>query len=74
MASLTPDVARRLERLPEDLRAEFPSVQLETIRGDVDTHARELLESARFDDFVPVLVHRAVREALRSRGNTPVAA
>jgi hypothetical protein len=67
MESLGPDVARRLERIPEDLRAEFPTIRLETIRGDVDTHARELLEGARFDDFVPVLVHRAVRESLRSR-------
>lgn len=67
MGTLTPDVARRLERIPEDLRAEFPGIQLETIRGDVDTQARTLLASARFDDFVPVLVHRAVRESLRSR-------
>jgi hypothetical protein len=67
MGALTPDVARRLERIPEDLRAEFPAIQLETIRGDVDAHARELLERARFDDFVPVLVHRAVRESLRTR-------
>jgi hypothetical protein len=71
---MTPDVARRLERIPEDLRAEFPGIQLETIRGDVDTQARELLESARFDDFVPVLVHRAVRESLRARRKHGVAA
>ena len=67
MGTLTTDVARRLERLPEDLQAEFPDVGLEPIQGDVDTHARELLTSARFDDFVPVLVHRAVREAIRTR-------
>jgi hypothetical protein len=74
MGTPTTDVARRLERLPEDLQAEFPDVGLETIQGDVETRARELLTGARFDDFVPVLVHRAVRESLRTRGTAEAAA
>lgn len=67
MATLPADVARRLERLPEDLQSEFPDVPLETIKHDVDSGARSLMAGARFSDFVPVLVHRAVREQLRVR-------
>ena len=65
LATLPTDVARRLERLPEDLQSEFPDVPLETIKHGVDSGASSLLASARFSDFVPVLVHRAVREQLR---------
>lgn len=67
MAPLTADLAKRLERLPRDLRDEFPEIPFETIAHDVDSDARELMAGARFNDFVPVLVHRAVRERLRSR-------
>jgi hypothetical protein len=38
---------------------------LDAIERDVDEEARHLVQGARFDDFVPVLVHKAVRARLR---------
>jgi hypothetical protein len=66
MAALTDDLVRRLERLPADLKAEFPQVPLDTIERDVEAGVHELVERARFHDFVPVLVHRTVRGRLRA--------
>ena len=66
MAALTDDLRRRLERLPADLQAEFPHVPLDAIERDVNAGVHELTESARFNDFVPVLVHRTVRDRLRT--------
>ena len=66
MVALTDDLMRRLEQLPADLKAEFPHVPLDTIERDVKAGVRELVELARFHDFVPVLVHRTVRERLRA--------
>jgi hypothetical protein len=66
LAALTDDVKRRLDKLPQDLQAEFPHVPLDTIERDVSAGVRELVERARFHDFVPVLVHRSVRERLRA--------
>ena len=48
-----------------DLLREFPDQsehQVEEVIGGV---AAELLEPARFDDFVPVLAHRRAREHLQ---------
>jgi hypothetical protein len=66
MAALTDDLMRRLDRLPADLKAEFPHVPLDMIERDVKAGVHELVERARFHDFVPVLVHRTVRERLRA--------
>ncbi len=66
MAALRDDVMRRLEQLPADLKAEFPQVPLDLIERDVKVGADELVAQARFHDFVPVLVHRSVREHLRA--------
>jgi hypothetical protein len=65
MAELNAEVARRLERLPRELQDEFPQVPLDSIARHVEDGARLLLREARFPDFVPLLVHRAVRERLR---------
>lgn len=67
MATLTADVARHVRRIPGDLKAEFPNIPLEAIEHDVTESARELIANARFGDFVPVLVYRAVRERLRAK-------
>jgi len=64
-STLTPDLTRRIERLPADLQTEFPCVSLEAIKRDVEEGVDELITVARFDEFVPVLVHKAVRERLR---------
>ena len=60
-------IAARLKRLPQDLQGEFPHVSPDTIERTVDAGARELLAQARFHDFVPVLVHKAVRAQLLAR-------
>jgi hypothetical protein len=57
----------KLERSKQALVAEFRSVAPDEIARRVDEIAHALLESARFDDFVPVLVHRYTREALHER-------
>jgi hypothetical protein len=67
MATLTADLEKRLKRLPQDLHGEFPDVPADTIERTVDAGARELLAQARFHDFVPVLVHKAVRAQLLAR-------
>ena len=67
MATLTADLEKRLKRLPQDLQGEFPDVPVETIERTVDADARELVARARFNDFVPLLVHKAVREQLLAR-------
>ena len=66
MATLTADLEKRLKRLPQDLQSEFPDVPADTIERTVDAGARELIARARFNDFVPLLVHKAVREQLRA--------
>ena len=65
MASLTADLDRRIERLSRELKAEFPNVPTEAIEQDLAEETRRMIAAARFDDFVPVLVHRAVRGRLR---------
>ena len=65
MATLDQDLERRLRRVPCDLRDEFPQVPLADIERDVDSTTRDLIKTAHFTDFLPVLVHRAVRERLR---------
>jgi hypothetical protein len=66
MAQLTADTAKRLERLPHDLHAEFPEVPMQTIEHDVQEGVRELISNARFTDYVPLLVHKTIRERLRA--------
>lgn len=67
MSVLTADTERRVQRIPADLKAEFPDVPSDVLEHDVDEGARELIENARFTDFVPVLIHRSVREQLLAR-------
>lgn len=64
MATLTADLEKRLKRLPQDLQGEFPDVPADMIERTVDAGARELMARARFNDFVPVLVHKLAREQL----------
>ena len=65
MLTLNKDLSRRLKQVPCDLKDEFPQVPMEEIKRDVDNATRGLGDKARFTDFLPVLVHRAVRERLR---------
>ena len=66
MTQLSADVARRLEQLPHALQSEFPHIPLVAIERHVRERTWHLAETARFGDFVPLLVHKAVRERLRA--------
>ena len=65
---LTVDAAKRIEQLPRRLQAEFPHVSLSAIEHDVGECARTLIANAHFDDYVPLLVQRTIREQLRDGG------
>jgi len=62
---LTATAYKRLEHVPRALHSEFPAIPIEEIESDLEAHVRHLLEQAHFDDFVPLLARRAVREHLR---------
>ena len=62
---LTVTAARKIEQLPRYLHLEFPDAPVAAIEHDVEERVHELIVSAHFDDYVPLLVHRAVREHLR---------
>lgn len=66
MNGLTKTGSKRIEQVPPRLKHEFPQVPLDTIEQGVEEHVRRLIVSAHFDDYVPLLVHRAVRERLRA--------
>jgi hypothetical protein len=57
----------KLRRIPVALHAEFPDVPEEELAAEVEATAQELLETARIDAFVPVLVHRYAREHVLER-------
>lgn len=65
---LAPETERRLRRIPAVLHAEFPHADETKLAAEVDTAARELLETARIEAFVPVLAHRTARERLLVQG------
>jgi hypothetical protein len=55
----------KLEHSKRALMAEFRGVAPDEIAHRVDEIAHALLESAQFDDYVPVLTHRYTREDLQ---------
>ena len=61
---VSPATRRKLERLPGDLVREFPHVPAEHVHQVIDRVVDDLLPRARFEDFVPLLVHRHARELL----------
>jgi hypothetical protein len=62
------DTERKLEHIPERLFSEFPDLPREPVRREVRSVAQQLLRRARFTDFVPLLVHRFVREHMLELG------
>jgi hypothetical protein len=56
----------KLEHISKMLATEFQAVPDGVIASDVDMTAARLLETASFDDYVPILTHRYVRARLRS--------
>jgi len=58
----------KLEHAVADLLHEFPDQPEQQVEDVIGGVAADLLETARFDDFVPLLAHRRAREFLRSGG------
>jgi hypothetical protein len=56
----------KIEHETKTLALEFKDVPRALIAAEVEATATRLLEHARFDDYIPVLVYRYVREALRN--------
>jgi arsenate reductase len=66
---LTPATRQHLRRQVDDLAHEFEGVfSRETVERLVDESLEQLAGRARFEDFIPVLVHRFARERLRAFG------
>jgi hypothetical protein len=63
---LTMNAAKQIEHLPEYLHDEFPDAPVAVIEHDVEERVRDLIAEAHFDDYVPLLVHKSVRERLRT--------
>jgi hypothetical protein len=57
----------KIEHATKTLALEFKGAPQSIIAAEVEATATRLLEHARFDDYIPVLVHRYVRERLRNR-------
>jgi hypothetical protein len=63
---LTIPAAKKVEQLHHHLHREFPNAPVEAIEHEVDERLHALIAGAHFDDYVPLLVHRYVRERLRA--------
>jgi hypothetical protein len=55
----------KLELSTKILAREFKAVPHALIASEIEATAARLLEGARFDDFVPILTHRYVRDRLK---------
>lgn len=56
-----------------EVEREFGSLDPDVVRREFERVSEDLLRNARVTDFVPVLVHRAVRENLRLVPTAPTA-
>ena len=73
MAQRFPNETRtKLDHVPQRLSDEFADISSADVERDVSRVANALLERARFTDFVPLLTHRIVREALLDEGREQV--
>ena len=61
---LQPDTKTKIEHGKDRLVAEFSDVPREEIEKAVDGAAGRLLRIAHFDDYVPMLAQRYVRDSL----------
>jgi hypothetical protein len=61
---LKPETQTKLQHGKERLAAEFNTVPEQAIAKAVDGAAGRLLRLARFDDYIPMLAQRYVRDSL----------
>jgi hypothetical protein len=64
---LRTETKRKVEHGKVRLAVEFWTTPPEEIAHQIDEATEHLLEEARFDDYVPVLAHRVVRDDLLDR-------
>jgi hypothetical protein len=57
---------QKLEFSTRMLAREFEAVPRGVIASEVEATAARLLENALFDEYVPILAHRYVRDRLRT--------
>jgi hypothetical protein len=66
---MAPDPAfeKRMKQAESEVAREFAALAPEEVRREFARVSDNVLRNARVTDFVPVLVHRQVRENLRVR-------
>jgi hypothetical protein len=60
----------KIDQLCLDLCHEFPAVRGERVHELMETTSHDLLARARFEDFVPLLAYRRVRELIHDEAGT----
>ena len=64
----------KIEHETKTLAREFPGLPYAVVAAEVEATAGRLIEHARIDDYIPVLVYRYAREALSSGESAPAIA
>jgi hypothetical protein len=67
MAERDEKFEQRMRQAESEVAREFGALDPELVHREFTRVSDDLLRNARVTDFVPVLVHRAVRENLRLR-------
>jgi hypothetical protein len=67
MAELDAAFEKRMKQAENEVAREFRTLDPDVVRREFERVSDDLLRNARVTDFVPVLVHRHVRENLRVR-------
>jgi len=63
--ALDPAFEKRMKQAESEVAREFHSLDPDEVHREFARVSDDLLRNARVTDFVPVLVHRQVRENLR---------
>ena len=63
--ALDPAFEKRMRQAEAEVAREFDTLDPDDVRREFARVTEELMRNARVVDFVPVLVHRHVRENLR---------
>jgi hypothetical protein len=64
---------KRMKQAALEVEREFGSLDPDLVRREFTRVSEDLLRNARVTDFVPVIVHRQVRENLRAVPTAPTA-
>ena len=65
--AMSADTRLKLDHGTRSLLQEFVSLPDHEVVGEIEATAAVLLAAARFDDYIPLLVHRLARDRLRAR-------